>query len=81
MLAISVHGGSDISAYLVRVVQYANRVGAHTLSLVGFEGGPLHRESSCSILVPVESTPQTEGLHLVIEHLLMHLIREELARD
>lgn len=79
VLAISVHGGSGFSADLVRVVQYANRVGAHTLSLVGFDGGPLHRESSCSILVPVDSTPQTEGLHLVIEHLLMHLIKEELA--
>ncbi len=79
VLAISVHGGSGFSADLNRAVQYANAVGAHSLSLVGFDGGPLHRESSCSILVPAESTPQTEGIHLVIEHLLMHLLKEELA--
>lgn len=79
VLAISVHGGAGFSADLVRAVRYAKEVGAHTLSLVGFDGGLLHQESSCSILVPVNSTPQTEGLHLVIEHLLMHLVREGLA--
>jgi hypothetical protein len=33
----------------------------------------------CSIRVPIESTPQTEGIHLVIEHLLVSLIRNALA--
>jgi D-sedoheptulose 7-phosphate isomerase len=78
LVAVSVHGGSGFSADLVRAVRYANEVGAKTISLVGFDGGLLHKESSCSILVPVESTPQTEGIHLVIEHLLMHVIKEEL---
>jgi D-sedoheptulose 7-phosphate isomerase len=81
VLAISVHGGSGFSADLVRAVRYARQLGARTISLVGFDGGLLHRESDCSILVPVDSTPQTEGIHLVIEHLLMHLVKEELARD
>jgi D-sedoheptulose 7-phosphate isomerase len=58
---------------------FANEDGAKTISLVGFDGGVLHRESICSILVPVDSTPQTEAIHLVIEHLLMQLIQEELA--
>ncbi len=79
VLAISVHGGTGYSADLVRAVSYANEVGARTISLVGFDGGVLHRQSSCSILVPVESTPQTEAIHLVIEHLLMSLIKDELA--
>jgi len=79
VLAISVHGGTGFSADLVRAVHYAQQVGAATVSLVGFDGGPLHRESTCSIRVPVESTPQTEALHLVIEHLLMSLLRDALA--
>ena len=79
VLAVSVHGGSGFSADLVRAVRFANQVGAATISLTGFDGGFLHRESSCSIRVPVESTPQTEAIHLVIEHLLMSLIREALA--
>jgi D-sedoheptulose 7-phosphate isomerase len=79
VLTISVHGGSGFSADLVRLVRYANEVGARSVSLVGFDGGLLHQESSCSILVPADSTPQTEGIHLVIEHLLMQLVKEELA--
>ena len=65
---------------MVRALHYANEVGAKTISLVGFDGGTLHRESTCSILVPVDSTPQTEAIHLVIEHLLMHLLKHELAQ-
>lgn len=79
VIAISVHGGSGFSADLARAVRFANTVGAATISLVGFDGGILHRESACSILVPIDSTPQTEALHLVIEHLLMHLLKEDLA--
>ena len=79
VLAISVHGGKGFSADLVRAVRYANELGSQTIGLVGFDGGVLHQECRCSILVPVESTPQTEAIHLVVEHLLMHLIKEELA--
>jgi D-sedoheptulose 7-phosphate isomerase len=63
----------------VRAIRFANQAGAPTIALVGFDGGILHREATCSVLVPVHSTPQTEGIHLVIEHLLMSLIKEELA--
>jgi len=79
VILISVHGGSGFSTDLVKAARYANKIGARTISLVGFDGGILHRESACSILVPVPSTPQTEAIHLVIEHLLMHVIKEELA--
>jgi D-sedoheptulose 7-phosphate isomerase len=78
LLVISVHGGSGFSTDLVQAVRYANAAGAATIALVGFDGGMLHRECTCSILVPAESTPQTEAIHLVIEHLLMALIKQEL---
>ena len=81
VLAVSVHGGTGFSADLVRAVRYAKQVGAATVSLVGFDGGLLHRESTCSIRVPIESTPQTEALHLVIEHLLMNLLRDALGSN
>ena len=80
LILISVHGGTGFSADLLHAIRYANEVGANTMSLVGFDGGALHKESTCSILVPVESTPQTEAIHLVIEHLLMHVLKDELAR-
>ncbi len=79
LVLVSVHGGQGFSADLVRAVRYANEVHARSISLVGFDGGLLHKESTCSILVPVESTPQTEAIHVVIQHLLMHLLKRELA--
>lgn len=79
LILISVHGGKGFSGDLTRAVRYANQIGAKTISLVGFDGGILHRESNCSILVPVESTPQTEAIHLVVEHLLMDELKRELA--
>jgi D-sedoheptulose 7-phosphate isomerase len=80
VILISVHGGKGFSGDLVQAMRHAREAGASTISLVGFDGGTLHRESTCSILVPVESTPQTEGTHLVIEHLLMDLLRGLLAK-
>jgi len=81
VLLISVHGGSGFSADLVQAARYARQIGAKTIALVGFDGGILHRECDCSILVPVQSTPQTEAIHLVVEHLLMQLLKEDLARE
>jgi len=79
LIACSVHGGTGFSADLVRAVRFANDSGARTLSLVGFDGGVLHRESTVSILVPAASTPQVEGIHLVLEHLLMSMIKQALG--
>ena len=79
VMAISVHGGSGFSADVVKGIRYAREIGAKTIALVGFDGGLLHRECDCSILVPAESTPQTEAIHVVIQHLLMQVIKEELA--
>ena len=79
VLACSVHGGTGFSADLLRAVRFANESGARTISLVGFDGGFMHRESTISILVPAASTPQVEAIHLVIEHLLMSLLKQALG--
>ena len=79
LLAVSVHGGAGFSTDLVRAVRFAKQLGASTVSLVGFSGGVLHRECTCSIRVPSESTPQTEAIHVVIQHLLVSMIRDALA--
>jgi D-sedoheptulose 7-phosphate isomerase len=79
VIACSVHGGKGFSADLVRAVRFANESSASTLSLVGFDGGVMHRESTVSILVPVDSTPQVEAIHLVVEHLLMSQLKQALG--
>jgi D-sedoheptulose 7-phosphate isomerase len=79
VILISVHGGVGFSTDLVKAARYAKTIGTKTIALVGFDGGILHRECDCSILVPAESTPQTEAIHVVIQHALMQLIKEDLA--
>lgn len=79
VIACSVHGGKGFSADLARAVRFANETGASTISLVGFDGGAMGRDSTVSILVPVASTPQVEAIHLVIEHLLMSLLKQALG--
>ncbi len=79
VMLVSVHGGAGFSQDLVLAAEYARAHSARTIALVGFDGGPLHRQADCSLLVPADSTPHTEGLHLVIHHLLMHLVKEHLA--
>ena len=78
VIACSVHGGTGFSADLARAVRFANETGASTISLVGFDGGIMHRESTVSILVPIASTPQVEAIHLVVEHLLMSQLKAAL---
>jgi len=79
LIVCSVHGGTGFSTDLVRAVNFANEAGASTISLVGFDGGALRRQSTVSILVPATSTPQVEAIHLVIEHLLMSLLKQALG--
>ena len=79
VLACSVHGGKGFSADLVRAVRFASETGASTISLVGFDGGVMGKESTVSLLVPAASTPQVEAIHLVIEHLLVSLIKQALG--
>jgi D-sedoheptulose 7-phosphate isomerase len=79
VILISVHGGEGFSQDLVHAAAYANACAATTIALVGFHGGPLLESADCAILVPVASTPHTEGLHVLIQHLLMHLIQQGLA--
>jgi D-sedoheptulose 7-phosphate isomerase len=78
-LACSVHGGTGFSADLGRAIRFANEAGASTISLVGFDGGVMHQESTVSILVPVASTPQVEAVHLVVEHLIMAQLKQALG--
>ena len=78
VIACSVHGGQGFSADLVRGIRFANTAAPSTISLVGFDGGMMHVESTVSILVPVDSTPQVEAIHLVVEHLLMAELKQVL---
>ena len=86
IVAISVHGGSGKdkaalwSQNLLKAVRMVQLRGGKAIGLVGFDGGVLKEIADACIVVPINSTPQVEGFHLVLTHLICSIIRERLLK-
>ena len=85
LVAISVHGGSGSdkagpwSQNLLRAVKFAKDNGGNVIGLAGFDGGLLRTVADSCIVVPAQSTPQVEGMHLVLTHLMCEQLREKIS--
>jgi len=81
LVAISVHGGSGSdkagpwSQNLLRAVKYVKDNGGRVVGLSGFDGGVLKTAADACVVVPAESTPHVEGMHLVLTHLMSEQLR------
>ena len=81
LVAISVHGGTGSdkagpwSQNLMKAVKYAKDNGGKVVGLSGFDGGALKKAADACIVVPAESTPHVEGMHLVLTHLMSEQLR------
>lgn len=86
LVAVSVHGGSGKdkaalwSQNLLKAVKMVQSRGGKVVGLVGFDGGALREVADACIVVPINSTPQVEGFHLVLTHLICSFIRERLSK-
>lgn len=76
IILISVHGGSGWSGNLVKAMDLAKNKKAKILGLAGFDGGKMKEMSDACVVVPKNSTPQVEGFHCVIQHLIVDRLRE-----
>jgi len=77
----SVGGGSETtSKNLVLAIDFAKKVGAKIVGVVGKETGATAKRADACLVVPsiYESriTPHTEDFQMVIDHLLSNLIKE-----
>ncbi len=81
LVAISVHGGSGSdkagpwSQNLLKAVKYAKDNGGKVVGMSGFDGGVLKTASDACIIVPANSTPHVEGMHLVLTHLMCEQLK------
>ena len=81
-VAISVHGGSgkDVagpwSQNLLKAAKFVKENDGKVVGLAGFDGGVLKQIADACIVVPVNSTPQVEGFHAVLSHLICARLRE-----
>ena len=78
VLVFSVGGGNlekNISANLVRAVQYAKEIGASIVGIVGKDGGYTKKVGDAVVVIPTVSpdrvTPHTEGFQAIVWHMLV----------
>ena len=71
VVGISVSGNS---ANVVKAVEYANRTGAQTLAIVGYDGGTLKRIANRSVWVPSFDMQVCEDVHLMFGHMVMKVL-------
>jgi D-sedoheptulose 7-phosphate isomerase len=81
-VAISVHGGSGKDAAgpwsqnLLKAAKFVKENDGRVVGLAGFDGGVLKQIADACIVVPANSTPQVEGFHAVLSHLVCARLRE-----
>jgi D-sedoheptulose 7-phosphate isomerase len=78
LLILSVGGGDakqNVSANLVRAIDYARQAGAVVTGIVGRDGGYTAKTADAVVIIPTVNpghvTPHTESFHAVIWHLLV----------
>lgn len=84
-IVFSVHGGSGQdragiqSQNLLAGLQYIKDQGGKTIGFSGYDGGALKNLADICIVVPIDSTPLVEGLHVVLHHLLVFGLKERIS--
>jgi D-sedoheptulose 7-phosphate isomerase len=83
-IGISVHGGSgkDLSGQwsqnLLKGLQFIKDRGGKTIGLSGFDGGPMKDLVNICLVVPANSTPMVEGLHVLLNHILVFGLKNKI---
>jgi D-sedoheptulose 7-phosphate isomerase len=78
VIGISVSGNS---ANVIKAIEYANGHGGVTIGFSGYDGGRLLKAAQENIHVPDYYMQRVEDTHLILEHLLTSLIREEQQQE
>jgi D-sedoheptulose 7-phosphate isomerase len=82
LVVISVHGGSGAdkagvwSQNLLKAGKFVQENGGKLIGLAGFDGGALKQVADACIVAPVNSTPQVEGFHACLTHMLCDGLRK-----
>ncbi|HSF82892.1 MAG TPA: GAF domain-containing protein [Anaerolineales bacterium] len=75
VIGISTSGNSP---NVVNAIELANHRGATTVGFTGFNGGHLGPMVDIEIRVASDSIEQIEDIHLILEHLITKVLREEI---
>jgi len=91
LIGFSVHGGSGSggagpwSQNMVRAMKAAKDAGASVIGFSGYDGGAMAEMADLCLTVPVLAdelgTPIVESIHVLLHHLVVHTIREQIRND
>jgi D-sedoheptulose 7-phosphate isomerase len=74
VIGISTSGNS---MNVIRAIELANQRGAITIAFTGHEGGKLGTIVDLNVCVPSDNIERIEDIHLVLEHMITKVLREE----
>jgi D-sedoheptulose 7-phosphate isomerase len=74
------HSTSGESPNLLAAAQSAREASVGTVAFLGRGGGALASRVDQAIVVPSDDTGRIQVIHLALEHLIVELVEEELAR-
>ncbi|MGE5140554.1 MAG: glycosyltransferase, partial [Rudaea sp.] len=75
LVGISTSGRSH---NLLRAFEIARKRGAHTIAILGRDGGDLRLLADLSLIIPSEDTQHIQETHIVVIHLLCELVEARL---
>jgi len=73
------HSTSGSSKNLLVAAEAARELGLRTAALLARGGGPLRTLVDLAVVVPTDSTPRAQELHLTIGHVVCELVERALA--
>lgn len=72
--------GSGNSPNIVKTIEYANKIGAKTVALCGFNGGKIKNISTLALHIPINNMEVSEDAHLVIAHCVKYMLENRLKK-
>lgn len=73
--------GSGNSKNVLKAIEYANANGGVTIGLTGFNGGKLKQICAHSVNMNVDDMQISEDLHMMMDHLSMKVITNQMIND
>ena len=69
--------GSGNSPNVINGIELANRMGAVTIGISGFQGGKLAQTARHGVVVRSDNMQHIEDVHMVLAHLIFRVLMEE----
>ncbi|GAB4431852.1 MAG: SIS domain-containing protein [bacterium] len=73
--------GSGNSENVLKAIEYANKVGAITIGVTGYDGGRLKNIAKYSVNANVMDMQISEDIHMIVSHIIMKLFYKKLKDE